>query len=109
MFGSILINRDDWHEQIIAYTDVTDARHFTSSQPGSVEYQSLVSRRPYGNNPKALTHSHAKTNQPEESGLIGFQSQPMIGKILLNRISARDKNNVERYLKIESGCVFELQ
>ena len=23
-------------------------------------------------------------------------------------ISARDKNNVERYLKIESGCVFEL-
>jgi hypothetical protein len=23
-------------------------------------------------------------------------------------ISARDKNNVERYLKMESGCVFEL-
>jgi len=34
---------------------------------------------------------------------------PIQDRFDVSRYSARDKNNVERYLKIEGGCVFELE
>ena len=38
------------------------------------------------------------------------QAETVQGELLraVEKLSARDKNNVERYLKRDSGCVFEL-